>query len=533
MKRRTVIRIINAGLLTVMLSIIAYKYLFLGYTFESIVPQPNYSVTLHMTFQGNGEDLAVHTYLPGDEQNQTVQDENISAAGLDFRREITPLYIRGDWTRYRAEGLYSINYSFNAIIRPIRFRIQPDLRIPVSYEEPLNRFLQETDVIQVFDPYLVDLAEKLTAADVFETDVVHSLFDYVHGLGSRPFKGTTDALTAARLGEASCNGKSRLFVALARYLNIPARLVGGIILETGSKRTTHQWAELYIGGYWIPFDTLNGHFASLPGNYLALYRGDEALFRHSRNIAFDYRFEIKKKVLSNNGLEGFLSGSSLNLYHILSGFLKISIPMNILQFLLVIPLGVAVVVISRNIIGIDTYGTFLPALMAMAFQGIGLLPGIFAFVFVLTVTVLVRIPLNSLGLLHTPKLAVMMIAVIISLLGLTVISNILKVEVFSGLNTTALLPIAILTITSERVALTIEEEGLLHTVSLMLQTLLVMSISYGVMSSVALQALQIAFPELLLGIVALNLWIGSWTGIRVTEMIRFRSLFSGKGEGLK
>ena len=511
--------------MAVMISIIGFKYFVLGYTFESIVPQPNYSVNLTMSFTGNGDDIAVRTFLPVNEQNQVISNEFIGGDGLDFRREITSLYNRGDWTQYQAKGAFTINYSFTAMIRAMKFNISHDLKVPDRYDESMDHFLKSTDVIQVDDPLIVNLAEELKADNIYIADIVKSLFDYVYDLGSRPFKGTTDAVTAAKLQEASCNGKSRLFSAMARQLNIPSRLVGGIILNTGTKRTSHQWIELYIAGYWIPFDTLNGHFAELPGNYLALYRGDESLFRHSRNIGFDYRYDIRKKTLSNYRLEGFLKNSSFNLYSILSDFFKISIAINVLQFLLVIPLGVFVVVFSRNIVGINTFGTFLPALMAMSFQGIGLLPGLVSFLFVLIVTILVRIPLNKIGLLHTPKLAVMMIAVIMSLIGLTVISNLLDFETFSALNSTALLPVAILTITSERIALTIEEEGFKHTVLIMIQTMLVMSASFFVMSSAALQALQIAFPELLLGVISMNLWIGSWTGIRLSEMLRFRELY--------
>jgi len=529
MNRKGRIRIIIAVLILLMTSIILYKTLYLGYTFESIVPQPSYSVNLVMSFTGNGEDAVVRTFLPVNQQNQTITSETVGGEGLDFRKEITELYTRGDWTRYQARGSFTVTYSFNARIRAMEFLLDPELQLPGRYDGTMEGFLAATDVIQVNDPLIAGLAEDLAAGRLYAADLVRSLFDYVHGLGSRPFKGTTDAVTAAKLGEASCNGKGRLFIALARYLNIPARLVGGLILEPGSKRTSHQWAELYLGGYWVPFDTLNDHFAELPGNYLTLYRGDESLFRHSSNIGFDYRYDIRKKTLSNNRLEGFLSGSSLNLYHVLSGFFKITIALHVLQFLLVIPLGVLIVVFARNVIGMNTFGTFLPALMAMSFQGIGLLSGIFAFLFVLTVTVLVRIPLNRIGLLHTPKLAVMMVVVIMSLLGLTVVANLLNLEAFSALNTTALLPVAILTITSERLALTIDEEGIRHTLLVMVQTLAVMSASYLVMSSVALQALQIAYPELLLGVVAMNLWIGSWTGIRIAEMFRFREILGSSG----
>jgi hypothetical protein len=48
------------------------------------------------------------------------------------------------------------------------------------------------------------------------------------------------------------------------------------------------------------------------------------------------------------------------------------------------------------------------------------------------------------------------------------------------------------------------------------------------MDSLFLQSMILAFPELLFVIVALNLWLGKWVGMRVSEFIRFRKLiFTG------
>jgi len=34
----------------------------------------------------------------------------------------------------------------------------------------------------------------------------------------------------------------------------------------------------------------------------------------------------------------------------------------------------------------------------------------------------------------------------------------------------------------------------------------------------------LAFPELLLMLIALNMWLGKWIGMRVSEFVRFRRL---------
>lgn len=48
---------------------------------------------------------------------------------------------------------------------------------------------------------------------------------------------------------------------------------------------------------------------------------------------------------------------------------------NVYKVLLMIPLGALVVVFMRNIIGIRTFGTFMPVLIALAFRETELLWG--------------------------------------------------------------------------------------------------------------------------------------------------------------
>ncbi|HAK47448.1 MAG TPA: transglutaminase [Spirochaeta sp.] len=529
LNKRQIIRILIGALMICMLVLIGLKILVWNYTLDSIIPQQSYSVSVNMNFSGNGEDLVVRMFLPKSTDRQKIAEETIIAERMNFSRESTPLFDRGDWSSFNAVDDFSIKINYKAAIRPIRYEIDPSISLQQSLPENMEPFLADTPSIQVSSPEISNLARELAGSETSLLNILGSIHDYVYALGVKPFKGTTDALTAMKLEEASCNGKSRLFVALARSLGIPARLVGGIILDTGTKRTSHQWLEIYIGGYWVPFDALNGHFARLPDNYLTLYTGDEVLFRHSRNIAFDYRFDIRKRTVTNSRLTGFLGDRSLNLYNAIEGLLQSGFSMSILQFLLVIPFGVLFVVVFKNVIGLRTYGTFLPALMAMAVQETGLGPGMIAFVLVLLMTVLLRYPLEKLGLLHTPRLSIMMVGVIGILILVSSLSQLWGWQGFSALNSATLFPIAILTITSERIALTISEDGLKDSIVVLIQTLMVMTVCYLVMSSVALQALVLTFPELLLGVLALNLWIGSWTGIRVMEFYRFRALLFNRG----
>lgn len=524
MRKNSIIGILMAASFLLMVIPIVYKFTALDYSLQSIIPQESYSITMEMRFTGNGDDLVVRTFLPKDTGSQEIYNFSMVSEGMNYRERDYMDYARGNWNQYNAQGDYLIKVHFNASIEALNYQIDPQLPLLSSIPEHLNDYLNATENIQVGHPEIHQLALELSEGEERLLPVLENIFNYIMDMDSKPFKGTTDALTAYRLQEASCNGKSRLFVALTRNLGIPSRLVGGLILNPGTKRTSHQWLEIYIGGYWVPMDPLNGHFAGLPNNYLTLYKGDEVLFSHSRNIGFDYHFDIRRETITNPQIGRALRQGGQRRRNLVAMLINGGMSQDILQFLLVIPFAVVIVVLFKNVIGIKTYGTFLPALMAMAITGTGLSAGILAFSMVLFLTVILRYPLEKLGILHTPKLAIMMLGVILSLVSISALSVFFEWEGFSALNSAAVFPIAILTITSERIALTIAEEGIGKSISIMAQTLIVVACCYLLIQSVALKALVLVFPELLFGALILNLWMGHWTGIRVMEFFRFRSI---------
>lgn len=72
----------------------------------------------------------------------------------------------------------------------------------------------------------------------------------------------------------------------------------------------------------------------------------------------------------------------------LSGFSLFSLPaseQNLFKRLALLPLAILLIVITRNIVGITTMGTFMPVLIAMAFLEMRLLPGLVNFALILTV----------------------------------------------------------------------------------------------------------------------------------------------------
>lgn len=503
-----------AILIAIPAAIMAVKLGVLDYRFADILPRTEYHVTLTMTLDGHGRDVRVRTFLPASDEHQRITAEEQRATALHLSFDTDAGNRLGVWTGAEVPDGTQAQFGFTVLPEAIAYQLDRGIEVPASYPASIARWLRPEDDIQVDSPEIAALAVRLGADRGDVRGRLERIFAYTAGLTQRPFKGTTDALTALRLGEASCNGKSRLLVALARHVGIPARLVGGLILGRGSKRTSHQWVEVYVAGHWVPLCPTNRHFGELPARYLVLYRGDESLFRHTADINFDYRYAItSERVPSPRAREAF------RLFNVWALFDRLGLPFSLLRTILMLPIGALVVVVFRNVIGMPTFGTFLPALIAAAAGETGAGWGVIAVVILVAIVFLARGAVHRLELLHSPTLAILLAAVAVAILGTALAADHLHLH---RLTRITMFPLAVMAITAERFFLTLTEKGPSPAGKELAGTLVVMLACHAVMGSLALQVLVIGFPEVLLWVVAADIYLGRWVGVRLAEYVRFR-----------
>jgi hypothetical protein len=191
------------------------------------------------------------------------------------------------------------------------------------------------------------------------------------------------------------------------------------------------------------------------------------------------------------------------------------------KILLLVPVGAFIMLLLRNIVGIKTFGTFMPVLIALAFNWTGIVPGVILFATVISLGLLVRFYMERLKLLLVPRLTAVLIVVVMLMALVSVVSNRLGIEV--GLNV-ALFPMIIMTMTIERVSVAWEERGAGYAISQALGSIVIAALAYLVMKEAHLQHLIFVFPELLLVLLALTLVLGRYSGYRLSELFRFRAL---------
>lgn len=522
-------RIIITLLVAVFSAIALYKLILLDYTPATILPETGYSVNIRMSAVGHGGEINTKVLLPISNPRQTIFDENSQTGNFNFLINRAGLNRFGVWQSPRIKGEQEYSYSFDVKVKEAIYNLPEKLHNNYKKSKKFTTYLDATPLIQVNSPEIKSVLSQLGLNQ--ETNVITSIkkiYKYVtYKIENAGFSGKTDAITSLKLEQASCNGKTRLFAAMLRTLGIPARLTGGLILNVGEKKISHQWVEVLLGREWVPFDPTNRHFADLPSNYLTFYYGDLPFFQRTPNVNFKYTFEIDRKSFPRETNYSGLASHSFNIMNAWGLFNKAGLSMELLQIILMIPVGAIVTIIFRNVIGIRTFGTFLPALIASSFRGPGLLWGMITFTSIIIGGTLIRALLEKLKLTHTPKLTVLLVYVVFSLLfvaGFGVKMNNLD------LAHATFFPLALTAITIERFSIMAQEGTLKDAFKILLNTMVTVLVIYIVINSLFLQTFVMAFPETMLLVIAAGIYFGSWVGLRLNEMIRFRGLLFGKME---
>jgi len=198
---------------------------------------------------------------------------------------------------------------------------------------------------------------------------------------------------------------------------------------------------------------------------------------------------------------------------------QVSLPA--LNLILVLPLVAFFLVVIRNVIGLETFGTFSPMLLSLAFLTTGLAWGMVVFFIIVGIGAGLRLVLQRLRLHLVSRVAILIAVVAVSMVGLTVIGATLGI---GALLHVSIFPMVIMANIIENFTNTQLERGTGEALRLTLNTLLVATCSYIGIEQTGLKPLVLTFPEILLVVIVVELLLGRWRGLRLIEYIRFSGL---------
>ncbi len=317
---------------------------------------------------------------------------------------------------------------------------------------------------------------------------------------------------------------TKAVVTILNHAKIHAVPVIGISLNKKQKADFKYLVLVYNDKEWIYLNPRTGA-SGLPDNFLIWQYGFDPLFEVIGGKHVQFNLSVSPTPINA------LSAAKLRGLQIESQLLRFSLlqlPLNVQEtykILLTVPIGAFIILILRNFIGLSTFGTFMPVLIALAFRETKVIWGLTLFTIIVSLGLLARFYLEQLRLLLVPRLASILTIVIFLMIFISIVSQNLGLE--SGLSV-ALFPMVILTMTIERMCITWDELGAYQAIKGGAGSLLAAVVAYSAMNKASLQYLMFAFPELLLVLLAIILWFGQYRGYRLLELFRFSSLARAK-----
>jgi hypothetical protein len=198
------------------------------------------------------------------------------------------------------------------------------------------------------------------------------------------------------------------------------------------------------------------------------------------------------------------------------------LPANIIVLILLFPLITSLISFSRHIVGLKGFGVYTPAVLAVAFVSTGIINGIILFLIILGAAMIMKKLLSRLNMQYLPRTAMLLwgvsIIILVVLIGFSYLPNI-------PLLTVSIFPLLIIILLTENFMETQLSSSQSEAVQLTMETLVTAIFCSLLINSEIVQGYFILQPEISLLLVgAFNIFIGRYSGLRLLEWIRFRSI---------
>jgi len=483
--------------------LVAYKVFTLNFPITASQENTLWQYETKIRYKATGGPQKVRAWIPKNNERFIINDQDFFSS--DYGLTVAKLSSgnRAEWSIRNATGWQT--FFYRSLIEPVTVDLGEMNRSEPSVEVPVFTKI-ENDVAQM----VISQAQKISA------DHESLVLQLMATLNDRNSMDNLSILLPA--------GKDSTLKVLVRLLGqqgIPAKIANGVYLRPETEGKVHTWLQVYNGKVWQLYDPVTEQLIPSDQAFIIWTGFDQFVTVNDRANNIDVEVILTPR---NENLLNFFQLRKNESKHWLIDYSFFSLPLSIqndFKILVAIPVGVLLLVLLRNLIGIKTFGTFLPILVALSFRETGLVAGIILFTIIVALGLLTRQMLDKLNLLMIPRVGSILIVVLIFMVTIAMLSFKLGVDI--GLSVT-LFPIVILAIMIERMSILWDERGPFEVFKQSLGTIFVAILGFWIMNNPELQHILFVFPELLLVVLGLTMVMGRYTGFKLTELFRFRAI---------
>jgi hypothetical protein len=200
-----------------------------------------------------------------------------------------------------------------------------------------------------------------------------------------------------------------------------------------------------------------------------------------------------------------------------------NVDIDTVYLLLALPFVATLIASFRQIIGIKSFGIYAPLVLTFAFWETDLKYGLAIFGIVFLTGTAVRYGLRRQRLLYMPRMAIVLTVISMAILLLMAMGGHYKRY---GFSTTSILPILVMITLIEKFISAQVEKGWRAASLLSLETLLISVVCYMIIVWGSFRAFVLEYPYYVFGLLLVNFLLGKWTGLRLSEYLRFKDVIN-------
>ena len=497
------LKVLITLLVTLGVAITAYQIFVLGIPVTEDETDDLWNIDARIEFQASPrEPVKLQMYVPPLNQDYVSLNESfisnnygVSINRANGNRKVT-------WSARRANGKQTLYYR---LVLTKRY----------SGERPIEKGPIFRDSLPVAG------AEKIAAEALLAPIRQHSadVETFISETIKRVNAKGDDNVKLLLGGDNSTANKARVIELLLSIAHVPLERLHTIRLVANQQQSPELWVRSFNGEKWLYFNPDTGE-QGLPADRLVWWTGADELLTLDGGKKAEVSFTL------NNSEMNAIRLAKLTDENTDAAFLEYSLyglplqTQQTYQIMIMIPIGVLVILILRNLGGLQTLGTITPVLIALAFRETQLGFGILLFTLITALGLSLRSYLEHLKLQMLPRLSIVLTFVVVLIAIISLLSHKLGLE--RGLSV-ALFPMVILTMTIERLSITWEERGASHAFKVAVGTLIAATLAHLLMSIDELTYFIFTFPAVLLILVGFMLAMGRYRGYRLTELFRFKA----------
>ena len=200
---------------------------------------------------------------------------------------------------------------------------------------------------------------------------------------------------------------------------------------------------------------------------------------------------------------------------------KAGVPANTIVLILLLPILATIVVAFRYIVGLSGIGLLVPIALSITLLATDVTPGFIMLAAIILASLFSRLILRRIPIMQLPKVALSMLMVALFLLVALTISSIYGIIDVRSLS---IFPILLFILLSDRIVTLFLEREFTETIQTTVITLFLAILGFLLLTWEQLRLFILLYPEVILLLIPINIMIGRYFGLRVTEYIKFQPI---------